>query len=186
MLQWTERRLASCGFRLLRRSIVTNENFDFAPGAAVLESTCEHAVRPEAHCCSASFGRNALVAFPQRNAARPSRPDKSARMPLASDVSLRRAAKEHCRALRSRRPKASQPRRSRGHVHQESGNGADERVTEASRGLGEAVVAGLVIPDHFRLDRAGQILGRKPGLKRTRSAAPRTAARSRRPSPRSA
>jgi pyruvate, water dikinase len=43
--------------------------------------------------------------------------------------------------------------------------GADERVIEASWGLGEAVVAGLVIPDHFRLDRSGQVLERKPGLK---------------------
>ena len=31
--------------------------------------------------------------------------------------------------------------------------GADERVIEASWGLGEAVVAGLVIPDTFRVDR---------------------------------
>ena len=44
--------------------------------------------------------------------------------------------------------------------------GAEERVIEASWGLGEAVVAGIVIPDHFRLDRSGQILERKPGLKR--------------------
>jgi pyruvate,water dikinase len=44
--------------------------------------------------------------------------------------------------------------------------GVDERMIEASWGLGEAVVAGLVIPDHFRLDRAGQVLERKPGLKR--------------------
>jgi pyruvate,water dikinase len=44
--------------------------------------------------------------------------------------------------------------------------GDDERVIEASWGLGEVVVAGLVIPDHFRVDRAGQILERKPGLKR--------------------
>ena len=44
--------------------------------------------------------------------------------------------------------------------------GDDERVIEASWGLGEAVVSGLVIPDHFRLDRAGHILERKPGLKR--------------------
>ena len=44
--------------------------------------------------------------------------------------------------------------------------GADERLIEASWGLGEAVVAGLVVPDHFRLDRAGQVLERKPGLKR--------------------
>jgi len=43
--------------------------------------------------------------------------------------------------------------------------GADERVIEASWGLGEAVVAGLVIPDHFRLDRSGQVLERKTGLK---------------------
>jgi pyruvate,water dikinase len=44
--------------------------------------------------------------------------------------------------------------------------GADERVIEASWGLGEAVVAGLVIPDHFRLDRSGQVLERTPGLKK--------------------
>ena len=44
--------------------------------------------------------------------------------------------------------------------------GADERLVEASWGLGEAVVAGLVIPDHFRLDRAGRVLERKAGRKR--------------------
>lgn len=44
--------------------------------------------------------------------------------------------------------------------------GADERLIEASWGLGEAVVAGLVVPDHFRLDRAGNVLERKPGRKR--------------------
>jgi len=44
--------------------------------------------------------------------------------------------------------------------------GADERVIEASWGLGEAVVAGLVIPDHYRIDRAGQVLERKPGYKK--------------------
>lgn len=44
--------------------------------------------------------------------------------------------------------------------------GADERLIEASWGLGEAVVAGLVVPDHFRLDRGGQVLERKPGHKR--------------------
>jgi pyruvate,water dikinase len=43
--------------------------------------------------------------------------------------------------------------------------GADECVIEASWGLGEAVVAGLVIPDHYRLDRSGQVLDRKPGRK---------------------
>ena len=44
--------------------------------------------------------------------------------------------------------------------------GGDERVIEASWGLGEAVVAGLVIPDHYRIDRSGKVLERKPGLKR--------------------
>src|SRR6516165_7427512 len=44
-------------------------------------------------------------------------------------------------------------------------NGADERVIEASWGLGEAVVAGLVIPDHFRIGRNGQVLERVAGLK---------------------
>jgi pyruvate,water dikinase len=44
--------------------------------------------------------------------------------------------------------------------------GADERLIEASWGLGEAVVAGLVVPDHFRLDRTGAVLERKPGRKR--------------------
>jgi pyruvate,water dikinase len=43
--------------------------------------------------------------------------------------------------------------------------GDDERVIEASWGLGEAVVAGLVIPDHFRLDRSGRTLEATPGLK---------------------
>jgi pyruvate, water dikinase len=42
----------------------------------------------------------------------------------------------------------------------------DERVIEASWGLGEAVVAGIVIPDHYRVDRSGQVLERKPGLKK--------------------
>lgn len=42
---------------------------------------------------------------------------------------------------------------------------ADERVIEASWGLGEAVVAGLVIPDHYRVDRSGQVLERRPGRK---------------------
>jgi phosphoenolpyruvate synthase/pyruvate phosphate dikinase len=45
-------------------------------------------------------------------------------------------------------------------------NGADERVIEASWGLGEAVVAGLVIPDNFRIDRSGKVLPRMAGLKR--------------------
>jgi phosphoenolpyruvate synthase/pyruvate phosphate dikinase len=45
-------------------------------------------------------------------------------------------------------------------------NGADERVIEASWGLGEAVVAARVIPDHFRLDRSGEVVERTPGLKK--------------------
>ena len=45
-------------------------------------------------------------------------------------------------------------------------NGADERMIEASWGLGEAVVAGLVIPDCYRVGRDGQVLERRAGLKR--------------------
>ena len=45
-------------------------------------------------------------------------------------------------------------------------NGADERLIEASWGLGEVVVAGRVIPDSFRMDRAGAVLERTPGLKK--------------------
>jgi pyruvate,water dikinase len=44
--------------------------------------------------------------------------------------------------------------------------GADERVIEAGWGLGEAVVAGLVIPDTYRISRSGEVLERTPGLKR--------------------
>jgi pyruvate,water dikinase len=44
--------------------------------------------------------------------------------------------------------------------------GADERMIAASWGLGEAVVAGIVIPDHFRVGRAGEVLERMPGLKK--------------------
>jgi pyruvate,water dikinase len=43
--------------------------------------------------------------------------------------------------------------------------GANERVIEASLGLGEAVVAGLVIPDHFRISNSGQVLERTAGRK---------------------
>lgn len=43
--------------------------------------------------------------------------------------------------------------------------GADERVIEASWGLGEVVVAGQVIPDHFRVSRSGEILERTAGAK---------------------
>jgi pyruvate,water dikinase len=42
---------------------------------------------------------------------------------------------------------------------------ADERVIEASWGLGEVVVAALVIPDNFRLARSGEILARRAGVK---------------------
>src|SRR4051794_16267044 len=42
----------------------------------------------------------------------------------------------------------------------------DERLIEASWGLGEAVVAGRVIPDTFRIDRSGAVLERKEGLKK--------------------
>src|SRR5207244_2145175 len=45
-------------------------------------------------------------------------------------------------------------------------NGADERMIEASWGLGEAVVAGRVIPDNYRLDRSGAVLERTPGVKK--------------------
>lgn len=44
-------------------------------------------------------------------------------------------------------------------------DGADERVVEASWGLGEAVVAGRVIPDRFRIARDGTVLERTPGWK---------------------
>jgi pyruvate, water dikinase len=43
--------------------------------------------------------------------------------------------------------------------------GADERVIEASWGLGEAVVQGLVTPDRYRLSPAGDVLERSPGAK---------------------
>jgi pyruvate,water dikinase len=43
--------------------------------------------------------------------------------------------------------------------------GADERVIEAAWGLGEVVVAGLVVPDRYRLDRSGQVLERVVGHK---------------------
>jgi pyruvate,water dikinase len=44
--------------------------------------------------------------------------------------------------------------------------GADERVVEASWGLGEAVVAGRVIPDLYRVDRSGTVLERTAGVKK--------------------
>lgn len=44
--------------------------------------------------------------------------------------------------------------------------GANERVIEATWGLGEAVVQGLVAPDHYRLSATGEVLERSPGDKR--------------------
>ncbi len=45
-------------------------------------------------------------------------------------------------------------------------NKADERIIEASWGLGEVVVAGRVIPDTFRMDRDGTVRERTPGVKK--------------------
>ena len=45
-------------------------------------------------------------------------------------------------------------------------NGADERVIEASWGLGEAVVSGRVIPDHYRVARSGDVLEHTCGMKK--------------------
>jgi pyruvate,water dikinase len=44
--------------------------------------------------------------------------------------------------------------------------GADERIIEAAWGLGEAVVQGLVVPDRYRVSRAGEVLERTPGRMR--------------------
>lgn len=44
-------------------------------------------------------------------------------------------------------------------------NGANERVIESAWGLGEAVVAGLVTPDRFRIAPDGSVLERTPGRK---------------------
>ena len=44
--------------------------------------------------------------------------------------------------------------------------GAHERLIEASWGLGEAVVAGQVIPDMFRIAASGEVLERTAGLKK--------------------
>jgi pyruvate,water dikinase len=43
--------------------------------------------------------------------------------------------------------------------------GADERVVEATWGLGEAVVQGLVTPDLYRFGRDGEVLERTAGRK---------------------
>ena len=42
---------------------------------------------------------------------------------------------------------------------------SDERVIEASWGLGESVVAGLVVPDNYALDQQGRVLRRTAGEK---------------------
>jgi pyruvate, water dikinase len=47
-------------------------------------------------------------------------------------------------------------------------NGSDELVIEASWGLGEAVVQGLVVPDMFRIARDGAVLQRQAGWKTER------------------
>jgi pyruvate,water dikinase len=44
-------------------------------------------------------------------------------------------------------------------------NGTDERVIEGSWGLGEAVVAGLVVPDNYALDGQGCVVRRTAGVK---------------------
>lgn len=44
-------------------------------------------------------------------------------------------------------------------------DGRDERVVEATWGLGEAVVAGLVTPDRFRMQRGGEVVERVAGEK---------------------
>ena len=43
--------------------------------------------------------------------------------------------------------------------------GADERMIEATWGLGEAVVNGMVVPDLFRLDAQGRLIEVTPGSK---------------------
>ena len=63
--------------------------------------------------------------------------------------------------------------------------GAAERVIEASWGLGEAVVAGLVVPDRYRLDVRGRVLERTAGEKDVAvRAGPRRYARRSRSTPR--
>ena len=44
-------------------------------------------------------------------------------------------------------------------------SGEDVRVIEAAWGLGEVVVAGLVTPDRFRVNRSGTVIERTPGYK---------------------
>jgi pyruvate,water dikinase len=44
-------------------------------------------------------------------------------------------------------------------------SGRDERVIESAWGLGEAVVAGLINPDRYRIARSGAVLSRTVGVK---------------------
>lgn len=46
--------------------------------------------------------------------------------------------------------------------------GADEFVIEAGWGLGEAVVSGRIVPDHYRLDADGRVIEQVPGDKDVR------------------
>lgn len=43
----------------------------------------------------------------------------------------------------------------------------DEMIIDASPGLGEAVVAGMVTPEHYRLDRSGAVLEHRAGRRET-------------------
>ena len=56
-------------------------------------------------------------------------------------------------------------------------NGSDELLVEAAWGLGEAVVAGLVTPDRFRMARNGTVLERAAGVRTSPYAPTRKAAR---------
>ena len=80
------------------------------------------------------------------------------RSPTASGSACSRG-----RASASSSRRCSTPRRAGVMFTQNPVTGADERMIEASWGLGEAVVAGLVIPDSFRIDRAGEVLERTAG-----------------------
>jgi len=44
-------------------------------------------------------------------------------------------------------------------------SGTDVRVIEAAWGLGEVVVAGLVTPDRYRVNRSGSVIERRAGIK---------------------
>ena len=60
----------------------------------------------------------------------------------------------------------ARPRRRRRDVHREPGDRCRRARDRSGWGLGEAVVAGLVIPDTYRVARDGTVLERTPGLKR--------------------